>query len=206
MNVRVSRIARTLCLAILGGLVGSDVALGQPVVSERLPNLRPFPPSDLAVVSNGTGGLKLVLTATSWNNGKGPLEIRGGEVVGTDKQNVYQRVYLSDGGFYDRPAGTFEYHPEHGHVHLENYALYTLQPVEAPGGSQRTGEKTSFCLMDNVRVNTHLDGAAKRPVYDICRSTVQGISVGWGDRSLLRTAWAMGRHHRQSRGRLQLVD
>ena len=183
MNVRVGRqFSRALSVAVLALVAGSDVALGQPAPSELRPNLRPFAPSDLAVVSNGTGGLKLVFSTTSWNNGLGPLEIRGKEPVSQDKQNVYQRVYLSDGSFYDRLAGMFDYHDDHAHVHMNNYALYTLQPVDAPGGSQRTGEKTSFCLLDNVKVDTRLKGAAKKPVYTICDSAIQGISVGWGDR------------------------
>ena len=183
MNVRVgTQLSRALAVAALALVANSDVALGQPTVSELRPNLRPFAPSDLAVVSNGTGGLKLVFSTTSWNNGRGPLEIRGKEAVSSDQQNVYQRVYLSDGSFYDRLAGKFEYHEEHLHVHMNNYALYTLQPVDAPGGSQKTGEKTSFCLLDNVKVDTRLSGAAKKPIYTICDSAIQGISVGWGDR------------------------
>ena len=36
-------------------------------------------------------------------------------------------------------------------MHFNDYALYTLQPVNAPGGSLRTGAKTTFCVMDTSR-------------------------------------------------------
>jgi hypothetical protein len=82
---------------------------------------------------------------------------------------------------YDRHAGTFEWHPTHNHFHFGDYALYTLQPVNAPGGSQRTSSKTTFCVMDTTKVNTSLPGAPAEPVYTACGREVQGMSVGWGD-------------------------
>ena len=38
-------------------------------------------------------------------------------------------------------------------MHFNDYALYTLQPVNAPGGSLRTGAKTTFCVMDTTPIN-----------------------------------------------------
>jgi len=158
--------------------------VGSAQVVELRPNLVPFPASELSIVTDvATGGPKLVFAATSWNNGTGPLELRGGEVVtSSGRQNVYQRVYYSDGGSYDRLVGAFEYHPEHQHFHLEGYALYTLTPVSAPGASQRQSAKTSFCIMDTTKVNTLLPGAPQQAVYVTCNSVIQGMSVGWGDR------------------------
>src|SRR4029453_11094135 len=119
---------------------------------------------------------------TSWNSGDGPLELRAGEIdTGSSRQNVYQRVYLSDGGFYDRLAGTFVWHPAHNHFHFEDYAIYTLQPVNAPGGSQRIGSKTTFCIIDTTPVHPSLPGAPPTPVYTTCGPAIQGMSVGWGD-------------------------
>jgi hypothetical protein len=146
-------------------------------VLELKPNLQPFPAYDLALI---LGGTKLIFSTTTWNSGDGPLELIAGE-TGPAGQNVYQRVHLSDGGFYDRLAGTFEWHPEHNHFHFGDYALYTLQPVNAPGASQRTSVKTTFCILDSTKVNTRLPGAPKRPVYVSCGPDFQGMSVGWGD-------------------------
>lgn len=162
----------------LAALVAASAVSAQVV--ELKPNLEPFPAHDLILVQNAQGRLDLRFSTTSWNSGSGPLELVAGE-TGPAGQNVYQRIYLSDGSHYDRLAGTFAWHSTHQHFHLENYATYTLDPVDAPGGSQRTSTKTSFCLLDNVRVDTSLPGAPSSAVYASCGASVQGISVGWGD-------------------------
>jgi hypothetical protein len=95
-------------------------------------------------------------------------------------QNVYQKIY-TDTGSREVLAGTFEWHELHNHFHFEDYALYTLQPIDAPGASLTTGSKTTFCIMDTTRVNTKLSGAPKQAVYSTCGKVVQGMSVGWGD-------------------------
>ena len=78
-------------------------------------------------------------------------------------------------------AGAFEYHPAHEHMHFNDFALYTLQPVNAPGGSLRTGAKTTFCVMDTTIVNLGLPGAPRQAFYSRCGRDLQGMSVGWGD-------------------------
>jgi hypothetical protein len=157
------------------------IASAQQVL-ELKPNLQPFPAGNLAIVQDLSGAKQLVFSATTWNNGDGPLVLVADEPDRTaEKQNVYQRVFLSDGTFYDRLAGTFVWHPSHNHFHFEDYALYTLQRFDAPGGSERTSAKTSFCIMDTTKVDTRLPGAPKKPVYVTCGNVMQGMSVGWGD-------------------------
>jgi lysyl oxidase/IPT/TIG domain-containing protein len=94
---------------------------------------------------------------------------------------VYQRVYNSDGTYADYFAGTFVWHPSHNHFHFGDYALYRLDPVNAPGGSPKSGSKTTFCIMDTTKVDGSLPGAPQQAVYATCGNTVQGMSVGWGD-------------------------
>lgn len=53
---------------------------------------------------NGTRGLRF--STASVNLGNGRCEIRGGQVHGST-QDVNQRIYRTDGTFWDRPAGTF---------------------------------------------------------------------------------------------------
>lgn len=135
----------------------------------------------------------LRFSTTTKNVGARALELRAGEILEaadrqTSRQRVYQRVYLEGGGYREYVAGDFEYHPGHGHFHFENYARYELQPENAPGASQRESSKTTFCVMDNVRINTQLPGAPKRAVYDTCGNQVQGMSVGWGDKYSYRLA------------------
>ena len=74
------------------------------------------------------------------------------------KQLTLQRIYHrnSDGsmGFYDRFAGTMTYHPTHGHMHTDDWGVFTLRvqdpddpnPLNWPIVSD--GAKMGFCLMD----------------------------------------------------------
>ena len=175
MNKRTVLVQITVLSWVLAAILGS-VAIVSAQVVELRPNLQPLPAGNVELL----GGTTLIFSTTSWNSGTGPLELRAGE-TGSAGQNVYQRVYLSDGGFYDKLAGTFVFHPEHNHFHFEDYALYTLQPFNAPGGSARTSSKMTFCVMDTTPVNLGLPGAPAGPVYSVCGNTIQGMSVGWGD-------------------------
>lgn len=171
----ITRITSGAAALFLLAMTGATSA--QQVV-ERLPNLTARPAFEV------TAGLNLVyrnpeirFSVTTVNLGDGPLEYVGGE-TGRGKQNIYQRIYLSDGTFYDRRVGAFVWHPEHQHIHVENYAAYVLQALNAPGNSKRTGQKTSFCVIDTDRVGTT---GSNQPHYVNCDSLIQGMSVGWGD-------------------------
>jgi hypothetical protein len=156
---------------------GPDAAVAQP------PNLKPLPASNFSLVTNTTTGTTtLRFATTSWNNGAGPLQLEAGSVdTGGGKQQVYQRVFNSDGTSSLYFAGWFQWHNGHNHFHFDDYALYTLQPVNAPGGSALTGSKTTFCVMDTTPINTALPGAPAQAVYSTCGNQIQGMSVGWGD-------------------------
>ncbi len=166
------------------GFVAAAVIFGVSSTSansELLPNLSPYPASSIRLEIVGANTL-LRFSTTGWNDGAGALELRAGEVDRDNgRQNVYQRVFTSNGNFADYLAGAFAWHELHSHFHFEDYANYTLQPVNAPGGSERVGHKTTFCVMDTTRVNTKLPGAPKQAHYNTCGSQIQGMSVGWGD-------------------------
>ena len=182
MNSYVTTI-RTLLLNWFLLVILPAISIAAPrQVLELKPNLQAFPAGNLAIIQDLSGATQLIFSATTWNNGDGPLVLVAGETdSATLKQKVYQRVFLSDGTFYDRVAGDFVWHPSHNHFHFEDYALYTLQPFNAPGASARTSAKTSFCVMDTTAVDTRLPGAPNKPVYATCGNVMQGMSVGWGD-------------------------
>lgn len=175
-------------LAVAVSMVGPSVVRdGASGADELQPNLQALPASEL-ILETRDGRDYLRFSATTWNNGRGPLELVAGEVdtgndndTGNDKQKVYQRIFFDDGTSYEVPAGWFVYHADHDHIHFESYATYTLQAEGAPGNSQAIGSKTTFCIIDTDRINHRLDGAPKRPVYTQCDADVQGMSVGWGD-------------------------
>ena len=177
---------RYLLVAVSLAVASLHAGMATAQVVELLPNLEPFPASDVQLVS-GANGLELRFATTSWNRGVGPVELIGGPVLvpGTPEnpgsQIVYQNIYRTDGSVNQVEVGIFEYHGgTHNHFHFEGYAKYTLQPLSVQGTIQE-GTKVSFCLLDNTKVNTHLPNAAKHAVYVGCGTVMQGISVGWGD-------------------------
>ena len=174
IDLRPLAIAAALSCAI-------GVASAQTVA--RPPNLKPLPAFNFSLVPNTTTGTTtLRFSTTSWNKGTGPLQLEAGAVdTGSGKQQVYQRVFNSDGSSTLFLSGWFEWHPAHNHFHFDDYALYTLQPVNAPGASSLTGSKTTFCVMDTGKIDGTLPGAPTQAVYSTCGNQIQGMSVGWGD-------------------------
>ena len=130
-------------------------------------------------------GRELLRLATGTANiGKGPLEIRGGAIVSDTESEVSQRIYRSDGTWYDRLAGVFTYHPSHGHVHFDDWAVYRLRQVldnDGVGDVVAQGSKISFCLLDDVVYDATNPYFSPFPAYFTCGFTEQGISPGWGD-------------------------
>jgi subtilisin-like proprotein convertase family protein len=107
------------------------------------------------------------------NIGYGPLEMRTSGACFCDtvsvpcstvtcpngqapKQRVVQRMYRKDSlnmSFTDRPAGNMQYHPTHGHIHLDDW---TSNSLRIPGPDRNpatwpvigTATKVSFCLIN----------------------------------------------------------
>jgi len=170
----------------LGTVIAGVVlfATGAAAQTALPPNLKPLPASNFSLITQPDGTLDLRFATTSWNNGTGPLQLEAGSVdTGQDppKQQVFQRIFNNDGSSSTFLAGWFEWHELHNHFHFNGYADYVLQPVNAPGGSERYGQKTTFCVMDTTAVNTSLPGAPSSAHYSSCGRTIQGMSVGWGD-------------------------
>jgi hypothetical protein len=104
---------------------------------------------------------------------------------------VTQRIFDDGGAFTDVAVGNgFTYHPGHNHFHFEDFAeseLWTKSSYDAwvasgrnVGRAQKVGNKTTFCVMDTGRIQS-LPGAPSRAVYSHCGTSMQGLSVGWGD-------------------------
>ena len=103
---------------------------------------------------------------------------------GDGTQDVRQRVWRTDHTFFDHDAGAFVYHPAHGHVHFEDWAIYRLRAVTAGGGVGSIvveGTKTSFCILDGLVHDPSLPGFSSNPEFVSCGFGVQGLSVGWAD-------------------------
>lgn len=140
---------------------------------------------DTAIDTNQIPGRKLLRLSTGTPNiGWGRLEIRGGEVINSTTQRVNQRVYRTDGTFWERPAGNFLYHSGHSHIHFENWCKYRLRRVLANDGVGEVlseGQKTSFCILDLQVHDTSNPYYNSAGFYRNCGSTVQGLTPGWAD-------------------------
>lgn len=164
-----------LLVAVLGFFTVRAVAAG-----ELLPNLEALPPSKMCLTHSSGNTTLLQFEATSWNSGRGPLEVVAQKTIGK-KRKIDQRIYRDDGTYRSSLAGFFVWHAAHNHFHVADYAHYIVEPVDAPGASPRIGTKTSFCLGDNAYINS-----AVSSYYHSCGSptqsgVIQGLSVGWGD-------------------------
>ncbi len=117
------------------------------------------------------------------------------------KQRIYQKKASGSMDYYDRWAGSMTYHQTHGHMHFDDWGVYTLR-IEQPGVSPLNwpiigdGAKLGFCIMDfgscqyyNGQCRDDNDNilTTNSPNYGLgggqysCGLTNQGISAGWTD-------------------------
>jgi len=131
------------------------------------------------------GRTHLLLSNATPNIGLGDLYVHGLLPPNPDgSQDVMQRIFRSDGTYFDRPAGRFVFHPEHDHIHLEDWAQYRLREVRwdgSPGEVVAQGGKTSFCLRDSRVYDASLPNFRFPGRYNECAGIVQGVSVGYED-------------------------
>ncbi|MBS1742986.1 MAG: proprotein convertase P-domain-containing protein [Bacteroidetes bacterium] len=99
------------------------------------------------------------------------------------KQRIYQKVPGKDTlNYYDRFAGTMTFHPQHGHIHVDNWANYTLRTATSNPDARTwpiiaTGTKQSFCLVN-------LGNCANNPGECVANDgstvlTVPNSNLGW---------------------------
>ena len=131
------------------------------------------------------GHRHLKVTVTTPNIGDGKLYLYG--VLpsnGDGTQDIRQRVYRSDGSFFDRLAGKFVFHPSHDHIHVEGWTqfrLRTMNPDSSVGPIVASGAKTSFCVLDLGVYDSSLPNFDSDGQFHSCSGTIQGLSVGWAD-------------------------
>ena len=120
------------------------------------------------------------------NIGAGRLEIR--DVTHPNNvQDVYQRIYQTEGGFTEELIGSFPITgpilPNH-HLFLPGIAQYNLRTVLAGNGVGpivRSNDKTSMAVVDSSSYDTSLPGAPPSRFYDSVSDPILGISIGWAD-------------------------
>lgn len=138
--------------------------------------------NEVVIIGNGRW---LRLSNGTANTGDGKLYLYGVFPPNDDETlTVRQRVYRDDGSYWDRDAGRFIYHPEHNHIHFEDWAIYRLREVlgdDGVGEIIAEGDKTSFCILDLGIYDSSLPNFDPDGQFHSCNTTVQGLSVGWID-------------------------
>jgi hypothetical protein len=160
------------------------------------PDIVPTPTSEV-MIRFEDGHKRLYLSFETENAGSGPLEVQpvqadcddNGDT--TDDRTGVQDIYGdTDGsGAYTpgvdtvvrtRVVGCFEFDPDHGHWHFDNYARYRLLTLD--GHRLRAQSKVGFCMLDSLSVDPDLPGYSSTRRYTGCPDLgLQGISVGWAD-------------------------
>lgn len=176
-NWRIGAACVTACLT-----VGAERSLAQ---TDLLPDItvRASDLYDHDIVQVGAER-RLRLSNGTPNIGDGKLYLRGGDVNLDGTQQVYQRIYRDDGSYYEILVGNFVYHPEHMHIHFEDWAEYRLREYESGGGVGpiiSVGRKVSFCIVDFQVYDSSLPNYSPVREFFTCTSDHQGLSVGWID-------------------------
>ncbi len=121
------------------------------------------------------------------------------------KTIVNQNIYHKNGSTmssWQHPAGSMTYHPTHGHMHYDDWGIYTLR-LQILGVTNPllwpivgNGAKLGFCLLDYGDCDTYGDCRnGNGPILHnadfanfglgggsySCTPNNQGISVGWAD-------------------------
>jgi PKD repeat protein len=138
------------------------------------------------------------------NIGFGPVEIRGTPNCYCDtvkvpctttfcpdgsapKQQVVQRIYRKDSAaitYTDRPAGFMQYHPAHGHTHLDDWSINSLRLSGPPGSNPQawpligTDKKVSFCLVNSADCNSIPGGCKDKNGNTLLYSDVGNPGLG----------------------------
>ena len=161
----------------------------------QLPNLVALAPFDIAIgVADSGEGTAIRFATGAANRGEYALELSG-QPSGPSEAVAQQCVAWPEDRVCSQreDVGKFSWHPEHGHFHFEDFALYELRRLRRNGapdmrkkGLVATSGKISYCIIDYEQ-----DDASERPLlysqpyplYYSCLAgfSMQGISPGWKD-------------------------
>jgi hypothetical protein len=180
-------LSRIVLSIFVAGIVLGSAAYGARTTASgagtpQLPDLQTLPPDHLRLdtvqLADGRQHNVIRFDNTILNSGAGRLEFEGKK-----RSKVYQNIYdTATGGALAEKVfigNDSVFHPGHNHYHIENFASYVLLRKDASGAYVETsarGTKTSFCIVDTVRIQ-----GSYAPAYTSCGRTIQGLTVGWAD-------------------------
>jgi PKD repeat protein/subtilisin-like proprotein convertase family protein len=105
------------------------------------------------------------------------------------QQRLHQRIYQKHANndtltYYDKSAGLMSYHANHGHIHVDNWADFTLREKTTDPNPRNwpiigTSVKQSYCLI-NLSSCDGYPGACKDNIGNILDQTNQFTNYGLG--------------------------
>ena len=201
MKHRLISLLVVLALAVILGTSAVAAGRGPAANPGLLPDLRTVVPTHLNLVNEHQTDILRFSNGIA-NTGAGPWALRPKPSIEEARANNLSTVSavqeIRDSGAYykcgEQPkqvtdcynvvsesvAGTFDFHPEHNHWHINHVALFEVRQG-SPTGPVVGGNsiKTTFCLIDWYKLEDN-SPAAERVFFD-CYSSFQGISAGWVD-------------------------
>ncbi len=176
---------------VVQSLSGAEVCASlEANVGGLCPDITEESPSHLNI-KRAHGEEWLRFSSTHWNEGLGPLQIRGGgqtepclvEEAGTviDSICTFSTQEILDAArnvVHRQPAGVAVFHTDHNHWHQDNVADFVLRAGSLDGAVVGQATKVTYCLID---YDSGGNGLTSAKTYFECNADLQGISVGFGD-------------------------
>ena len=180
-------------IALVVTMLLSSTVFASPALAATnlLPDMRMAPIYSIQIQTGEQGRKKLRFGTIAFNDGDGPLEVRGKSRRRGEMTVIRQWIHESDGtshGVLKSDAEIFYARDGHDHWHVARFIVVRLRPNPGTTASERRIRKLGFCLVDSAQapVGQRPPNAVNTPAYGDCgwskSSSVRlGVSVGWGD-------------------------
>jgi hypothetical protein len=149
-----------------------------------LPDLKTEAVSELIISTEGNKRI-LRFNTTVFNVGNGELRLIGISDKKKQVTKVTQLILTKDKERKDIEVGSFVFHKDHKHWHVENFNQFQLWSLTKNNDLNKKlieTKKMSFCLWDEQPIKSKLKNSPEERVFEgSCDTAVQGISVGWSD-------------------------
>jgi hypothetical protein len=153
-------------------------------VPGRLPDLTTETPEEIYIEQQADGRKLQRFDTRVMNIGEGPIELVGEWSDAGESAFATQRIHREEGTLDEYDAGELSYSDQHGHWHLNDFALFELRPrfsEDRESESVASQNKITFCLLDEVRIRPLGEHMADDATYLTCDWRFQGISAGWSE-------------------------
>jgi len=180
-------------IALVVTMLLSSTVFASPALAATnlLPDMRITPIYSIQIQTGEQGRKKLRFGTIAFNDGDGPLEVRGKSRRRGEMTVIRQWIHESDGtshGVLKSDAEIFYARDGHDHWHVARFIVVRLRPNPGTTASERRIRKLGFCLVDSAQApaSQRPPNAVNSPGYGDCgwsnSSSVRlGVSVGWGD-------------------------